>query len=115
MAREFREVKGFPEGDYITFTHPGDSVEGKLTRLFTGSTAYGDARFAEVEDDDGNLFFFVVTAGMPFREEMVGHYIRLTYLGQKRNDRTKRDFKAFRLEIDAAYFDELPSDGSTPF
>jgi len=98
--KQWQPVKRFDDdAKYFVFEKPGDALEGKLLRIAEAKTKHGKATLATVEREDGEKYFFAVTAGMYLPKELTGKYVKVEYVENAINPKTKRRFKRFETYV----------------
>lgn len=102
----FKKIEKFPR--MVEFEEKGDFVEGKLIKITTGRTQYGDAEFLQIEtvdDESGDVETVSVPLGAALQgydwPSFLGAVIRITFEGiEKSKNHKGKNFKVFTLEVD---------------
>jgi hypothetical protein len=93
----FKEVNSV---ELKKFMATGDYVEGYYLGNHRVNTQYGEAVFLEFINDDGE-FNVVLTSGMRADwDKLRGVRVKLEYIGDKKNPKTGRTFKEFKIYAD---------------
>ncbi|HID31563.1 MAG TPA: hypothetical protein EYP19_16390 [Desulfobacterales bacterium] len=98
MARKMKKVSRMNE--FFIFNESGDQIEGVLQGIRTINTEFGSCEVADIALENGETKSIIISAGMPCLDDYVNCYIQVVYLGEERNPRTKRRFKAFDVFVD---------------
>lgn len=87
--------------DFVVFEEPGDVVEGTLIGFRTIETEFGEGEVADlIVNDLGEIKSVFISAGMPNLKGLENMKVRIEYLGEQKNPRTKRKFKAFDVYVE---------------
>jgi len=98
--RKFNKVQ--TKHNYWVAETKGDVLEGVVTKKgIEIVTLYGELEVIEITTDEGEILRVSLSAGLKNAIDQVeeGSYIRITYLGNEYNSKTKRKFKSFDVEI----------------
>jgi hypothetical protein len=90
-----------PSGDLKGFNYVGDYAEGYYKGMHEGLTAYGEAVFMDFTTENGD-FSIIQTAGLKRYnwEDMEGLKVRIEYVGDNVNPKTKRTYKDYKVLVD---------------
>jgi hypothetical protein len=109
----------YERGTQFNFDNQGDTLQGELTDIREGNTVHGSAVFIDVRTETETFTTILPTAlKNQIVPDMLHHLVKIVYLGYQRNEKTKRDFKAFDVfkgpkVVHAEYSDNLAD--SIPF
>lgn len=95
----FKEVSA--SGELKGFKAIGDTVEGYYMGTHESETVYGKAVFMDFTSEDGD-FSIIQTAGLKKYNwsSMQGMKVKIEYAGDKKNPKTGRTFKDFKIYAD---------------
>lgn len=102
----FKKIEKFSR--LVEFESKGDFIEGKLVKITSGKTQYGDAEFLQIEtvdDESGEVETVSVALGAALQgydwPAYFGAVIRITFEGiEKSKNHKGKTFKVFTLEVD---------------
>ena len=99
-------------GEIITFENIGDNVEGVIYGIREIKTEYGIAPIMDLKTDDGLKFSIILSSALQQYSfgDKIGHFVSITYVGSKKNIKTKRHFKDFEVSLSADIEEVIPSD-----
>lgn len=98
----YKEVnKEFEAKELRKFVNVGDSVEGYFIGEHNAKTSYGDTLFLDFTTDEGD-FSVVASAGLKNVDwnDLQGVKVKIEYVGDKKNKKTGRMFKDFKVMAD---------------
>jgi hypothetical protein len=92
--RTYEKVEAF---DGLPFWQPemsGDQIEGEISNLRDIKTRYGLQQVVDI----GETHSVGLSAGLRKLSDLVGSYVRITYMGEAKNPNTGRMFKDYQIE-----------------
>jgi hypothetical protein len=107
MGRKFVEVEkeAGELGEVMMFVNANDSIEGQMTGIQEAvKTKNGECDAVILQQEDGSIHSFFISSNLQFGydwQAMIGKYIRVTYLRNEINQKSKRPFKVFKVEMAA--------------
>ncbi|MEM3713477.1 MAG: hypothetical protein QXF82_00855 [Nitrososphaeria archaeon] len=82
----------------VRFEKPGDQVIGEIVGVREIKTCVGTSNIVDI-NCDGNMSSFFMSAGMPDFRKLIGLTVKIVYEGLKKNEKSKREFKAFKVYV----------------
>lgn len=86
-------------GEIVTYNVPGDETIGILLELRQGKTKMGEATFADFRDltTKQEVFTIILSTGLlnSVTQAEVGKAVKIVFLGERKNLKSGRMFKAF--------------------
>lgn len=102
MKRKMVKASRFENwGKTAVFTNVGDSAEGILREIRDFKNENGETKILCLEDDGGIKTAVFLSASLKFYPwvDYLGRYIQVEFIELKKNDKTKRFFKNFEVNI----------------
>jgi hypothetical protein len=106
--KSFKKKKAIQEVEYnplFVFEVPEDEFVGTILAIRKTTTDFGETDVIDAVDVDGEPYSLFMTSKLKRFDwtKLIGKTVCITYIGDKRNDKTKRmykDFEVCEVEVD---------------